>query len=306
MAGRYSEISSIHPKTHSAITATEVAQIKKPKHEVKDEVDTSHDDQLTATLAAQNKEFFRYRDLCEKQLGKKELIAILEKNKQSVPEGTYAILDAIADLLTFGALERCTECPEGGQLVFNKSTYVCTGNVSEWVKCDNVVREPKRRVCRIPKHLSEAHKFLAGKLRVQARAVRFVPSTVAAAAAVKKEEGLAEGPKIKRERPPLYNMEFAVIGRLETVQRAALKTSIEKLGGKLVSKVHGQLAAVVASEKEVEKMSEKMLEIKALGVQVVCETFVTELQGKNTIEYIKTQSICDWGTDVSNLGEFFE
>lgn len=274
-----------------------MAQIKKPKLEVKDEVDAGHDAQLDATLAAQNKEFFRFRDQCEKHLSKKELIAILVKNKQTVPEGTYAILDAIADLLTFGALAPCTECPHG-QLVFSKSTYVCTGDATEWLKCDNVVREPKRSVCRIPKDLADSHRFLAGKMRVQARAVRFVPSTVSAAAAVKKEEALVEGPKIKRERPPLYNLEFAVIGRL-TGPRAELKAAIEKLGGRLVTKTHARLAAVVASEKEVEKMSEKMQEMKGFGVQVIRETFVTELAGKNAIEYIQTQSICDWGTDVS-------
>lgn len=293
---------------NSPQTAAQVATaVKKPKLEagaVKDEqVDGGADAALEATLAAQNKEFFRFRDLCEKHLTKKDLAALLERNRQQLPEGTYKMLDACADLLCFGALARCTECGGGGQLVFSKSAYVCTGSVSEWVKCDNVVREPKRTVAKVPKHLADQHAFLAAKLRVQARAVRYVAPTVATATTaslggLKKEEASAEGPRIKRQRPALYNLEFAVVGRLSGA-RPALKAAIERLGGKLVSKVHEHLAAVIASEKEVEKMSEKMTEVKSWGVHVVKETFVDELEeGKTGIDYIKEHAICDWGTDV--------
>lgn len=281
--------------THRAVTVDAVAAIKKPKVEVKDEVDTAHDAQLTATLAAQSKELFKYRDQCEKELGKKEMIAILQYNKQDIPEGAYLILDAIADLLTFGALIRCTTCNDG-QFVFNKSGYICTGNISEWLKCESIVREPPRRAARVPQHLSKAHPFLAHPFKVQARAMRYVPPTVSSLA-VKKEEALT-GPKIVRERPPLENMEFAVVGRVSRL-RADLKEAIQRLGGKLVTSVHAKLAAVVATEKAVEQMSDKMVEVKTLGIQVLRDTFVEELGKTNVIEFIKTQSICDWGTDVS-------
>lgn len=280
----------------SPVTATEVAQIKKAKVEIKDEVDAAHDTQLEKTLAVQNKEFFKNRDACEKSLTKTELSSLLQKNKQDVPAGSYLILEAVADLLTFGALERCPTCK--GQFVFNKSSYMCDGNLSEWVKCENIVREPPRQVCRIPKALLEKYKFLDRKYKVQTRAVRFVAPT-AVFAAVKKEEDLTDGPKIQRERPKLHNMEFAVIGRIDG--RTELKEAIQKLGGKLVTRVHEKLTAVVSTEKEVEKMSEKMEEVKSLGIQVLRPSFVEELDKMGAIEYIKTKTICDWGTDVSLL-----
>lgn len=281
-----------------SVTANDVS--KKPKIEIKDEIDAGYEKKLEKTLAQQNKQFFHFRDQCERILKKKDMLAILEHNNQTVPEGTHGILDALADLLTFGALERCKEC--GGQLVFCKSNYVCTGDKSEWLKCANVVREPPRTVCRIPKHLAEAHKLLAGKLKVQVRAVRFVmPTSIAptsSSISVKKEEELA-GPKVARERPPLYNMEFVAIARLEGSQRAELKKSIQQLGGKLVSKMHAQLAAVLATEKDVEKMSDRMIEAKQMNIQVLRLSFVEEIGKEPTLDYIRTKSICDWGSDVS-------
>lgn len=278
-----------------SVAANDVS--KKAKTEIKDEIDAGYEKKLEKTLAQQNKQFFHYRDGCERILSKKDMLAILEHNKQTVPEGTHGILDALADLLTFGALERCAEC--GGQLVFCKSNYVCTGDKSEWLKCANVVREPPRTVCRIPKHLAEAHKLLAGKLKVQARAVRYVmPTTIASTSSmsVKKEDELA-GPKVTRERPPLYNMEFVAI--VQSKLRSELKQSIQKLGGKLVTKMHDKLAAVLATEKDVEKMSEKITEAKEMNIQVVRLSFFEELGKESAIDYIRTKSICDWGSDVS-------
>lgn len=93
-------------------------------------------------------------------------------------------------------------------------------------------------------------------------------------------------------------MEFFVIGKT-TQLRPALKEAIQKLGGKLSTKLHDKLAAVISNAKEVERMNEKMLEAKQMGIQVIKETFVDELDKSGAIEYIKTKSICDWGSDVS-------
>lgn len=93
-------------------------------------------------------------------------------------------------------------------------------------------------------------------------------------------------------------MEFCVIGKLER-SKDEIKSKIEKLGGKLVSSVHEKLAAVISTENEVEKMNDKMEKAKTFGIQVVPVKFLDEVKGDNAIKYIKTQSICDWGTDVS-------
>lgn len=92
-------------------------------------------------------------------------------------------------------------------------------------------------------------------------------------------------------------MEFFVIGK--TAQsRADLKNAIQQLGGKLSTKLHDKLAAVISSEKEVERMNEKMKEAKSMGIQVITEDFMDKLDKAGAVEYIKSKSICDWGSDV--------
>lgn len=93
-------------------------------------------------------------------------------------------------------------------------------------------------------------------------------------------------------------MEFALIGKLDRAKEE-IKSKIEKHGGKLVSSVHEKTAAVISTEIEVKKMSEKMEKAKTLGIQVVTLKFLDEIKNGDVIKYIKTQSICDWGTDVS-------
>lgn len=92
-------------------------------------------------------------------------------------------------------------------------------------------------------------------------------------------------------------MEFGLIGKFDR-SRDEIKSTIEKLGGKLVSSVHEKMAAVISNESEVEKMNEKMQKAKSYGIQVVSLKFLDDVKTGNAIKYIKTQSLCDWGTDV--------
>ena len=85
-----------------------------------------------------------------------------------------------------------------------------------------------------------------------------------------------------------------------------LKVAIEKLGGKLGKKIHNKLAAIISTEKEVEKMSSKMKDAETYGIQVICEDFFDKIASEKmsqeaVIEYIKEKSICIWGTDVSRI-----
>lgn len=105
-------------------------------------------------------------------------------------------------------------------------------------------------------------------------------------------------PKVQRDKPPLYKMEFSLIGKLDR-SKDEIKKHIEKLGGKLVTSVHDKMAAVISNEDEVEKMNEKMQKAKSFGIQVVPLKFLDEVKTVNALKYIKSQSICDWGSDVS-------
>lgn len=98
------------------------------------------------------------------------------------------MLDATADLLTFGALQPCPKC--GGQYIFNKSNYICSGNLTEWVKCEDINKEPPRVACRIPSALSTEHSFLSKSFKVKVRAVKYTPPTVSAF--VKKKRTLSK------------------------------------------------------------------------------------------------------------------
>lgn len=93
-------------------------------------------------------------------------------------------------------------------------------------------------------------------------------------------------------------MEFAIIGKTKT-SKNEIKIFVEKYGGKLTSTIHEKLTAVISTENEIEKMNKKMEDIKNWGIQVMPEDFLENVAKGNVVDYIKTNSICDWGTDVS-------
>lgn len=96
-------------------------------------------------------------------------------------------------------------------------------------------------------------------------------------------------------------MEVVCLGSLIS-KREAMKPIIEKMGGKLVTKIHPKTIVVLSTETEVEKMSKRMLQAKENDIQVCEERFLNDIKnGSNgdTLEYIKNNSICDWGSDVS-------
>lgn len=86
--------------------------------------------------------------------------------------GYTQILDAVAELLTFGALKKCTGC--GGQLVFSKTGYICTGNVSEWARCEYFTKKPARMPCTVPSGLKSC--FADRQIKLQTRAIRKIES----------------------------------------------------------------------------------------------------------------------------------
>ncbi|KFB53220.1 AGAP003230-PA-like protein [Anopheles sinensis] len=276
---------------------TEDVPAKKIKEEVKDEVDKAKDDAEEKQLAEQQEAFYKIRDtLKSSRVTKLELTKILQHNKQDVPESTDEALDRVCDIMLFGALERCQKC--GGQYVLQKSAYVCIGNLTDWVKCLNEEKAPPRKATIIPAVLKKHYSFLKDyKSVVKDRMIRYVPpSTSAVPKTVVKEETLPTEPKVKREKPPLYNLEFFICGKTPTPQDQ-LKLKIQKLGGKVVKYIASHTAAIISTPREVEKMGYRMLEAKQLQIQVVPEEFIECAQAGNALSYIVSQSICDWGSD---------
>uniref|UniRef100_A0A182XE12 Poly [ADP-ribose] polymerase n=1 Tax=Anopheles quadriannulatus TaxID=34691 RepID=A0A182XE12_ANOQN len=279
-----------------AIKAEDVPA-KKVKEEVKDEVDKAADATEEKKIAEQQKAYYAIRDKL-KSLGvkKSELIEILSLNKQDIPEGNDPVLDRVCDTLLFGALERCSKC--GGQYAFQKSAYVCQGDLSAWVKCMNTEKAPPRKKTKIPEELKSVYSFLKRyKSVVSDRVVRYVPPSVnTVMKGVKKEEELPSEPKIKREKPPLYDMEFVILGKTAT-PKDQLKLKIQKLGGKVATKIASHTAAIISTPEEVERLGSRMAEAKELQIQVVPEDFLEDVVGGGAISFITSRSICDWGSD---------
>lgn len=169
------------------VKESDAPQIKKLKSEVKDEVDRAADAELAKKVSKQNKKFHKNRDLL-KDLRPKELKWILEKNKQivAVGMGEQVLRDACADIMTFGALKRCEKC--NGQFVFNKSNYICSGELSEWVKCEATTTTPVRSECKMPSDLVTEYPQLQKNYSVEVRALRYVPPSTPVFKVKKEEE----------------------------------------------------------------------------------------------------------------------
>lgn len=124
-------------------------------------------------MKKQNKKMFYYRDQLQRQLKKNELQDLLESNGQEVCSGVDSMLDRLSDVLTFGALEPCPEC-KSGQLVYRSGVgYQCTGNISEWTKCQFRTLEPKRKPFVVPKSYKQEFDFL--KLHTYKPQTRIMP-----------------------------------------------------------------------------------------------------------------------------------
>lgn len=71
------------------------------------------------------------------------------------------------------------------------------------------------------------------------------------------------------------------------------------MGGKVVSVIHEELAAVISNQQEVQRMGQQIKMAKQHSIPVVPEDFLTEvLKGTDPIFYIISESLCDWGGDV--------
>ena len=91
-------------------------------------------------------------------------------------------------------------------------------------------------------------------------------------------------------------MEFVILGKT-TKSKDELKKEIQRLGGKLITRISDKLAAVISTPEEVEKMGKRMEEVKKSDIQVVSEDFLEEAKDGDAIALISKKSICSWGSD---------
>nr|XP_034188082.1 poly [ADP-ribose] polymerase [Osmia lignaria] len=264
--------------------------IKKVKNETQDAEEEEE-------MKEQNQEIFKIKDILS-PIKKLDLIAMLEKNEQQIPEGVPAIIDRLADAIYFGALKPCTKC--NGQLAYTSGIgYKCTGNLTEWTKCEYVTQDPKRKKFVIPANLKEPYPGLKSlKCKVRKRLIKLaVPST---STSVKKDD-VDSGVKIEAKPKPLKHMQFVIIGRTER-NKDSLKKDIMLLGGDVTSKIHEHVAAIISNQQEIEKMNKKIEEAKKFNIQVITEDFIEEAKEyiMPAITLIQKKTISSWGGNLSN------
>lgn len=267
---------------------------KKLKAEPKDEVDSAADKALEENIKKQSKQLFKIRDKLQALCSKVQLQNILFANKSGMAEGLEGLLDRCADILTFGALAKCQKCKKG-DMMFSKYGYTCNGMLDEWSACLNFTDKPLRLKCKIPSELKKEKDdfFSKYKSKVEDRAVR--PNTVVAAK-VDKSAGEVREAKVSRQREPLYKMHVVAIGNL-SIPKAELKQQIERMGGKLVTKLQEKIAFVISNKDEIEKMNQRMMEVESLRIHVVGESFLEAIakgSPTETVEKMKTMLICNW------------
>lgn len=276
--------------------ANVVSDAKKIKMEHKNETEVKHELEEDKLMIKQSKKFHSHKDNL-RMLKKSELSQLLVHNRQEVPEGFDAIIEAAADMLTWGRLEPCDKCC--GQYKLGKNNYICTGNVSEWAKCLQTKTDPPRIKVSVPEELKNKHDFLSNyKSAVSNRIFQYAPPTTSSYL-IKKEEGEASGPRVERDKPKLYDYELVILGNTKK-SKESLTTTIVKLGGAVKTKIHSGTFAVVSTEEEVEKMSKRMQDVKEHGIHVVKEDFLKKVvDATDVIALLNKENICDWQTDPS-------
>ncbi|XP_039968527.1 poly [ADP-ribose] polymerase isoform X2 [Bactrocera neohumeralis] len=188
-----------------AIDAGSACNIKK----VKIEPDVKIEEEImNKQIENQSKRLFKLRDLVVNQMHKKDIIYLLEYNNQKPANGdSERMLNQLADMLTFGSLLPCPQC-KSCEILFSKSGYLCNGQLTEWTKCSNILKNPERKPCKVPKSLKEKYAFLSEiKNKTEHRIVKYNPPSIAVVS--KNKNG-------KTENEPTKYWVFRSWGRIGT------------------------------------------------------------------------------------------
>lgn len=220
------------------------SQAKKLKAEPVSKKEAEALSKLEKKVEKQGKQLYKVIDAIKKITTKTDLQNILFVNNSGMVVGENALLERCGDFLTFGALEKCPTCLKG-DLIFGRGGYTCNGNIDDWTPCTHYEEKPARRECKIPKELKNAKVetfFSKYKPKVEDRAV--LPRPPEVQIKIKKGEGGEREWKVQRGKEPLYGMHLVVLGKTE-IDKKLIKQQIEKMGGRLVTKLQDKIAAVI-------------------------------------------------------------
>ncbi|XP_072356323.1 poly [ADP-ribose] polymerase 1 [Scyliorhinus torazame] len=243
-------------------------------------------------LKDQSQLIWSIKDELKKCCSTSDLRELLIANKQEVPSGEAAILDQVSDGMLFGSLLPCEECK--GQMQLKGDAYSCTGNITAWTKCRASTQAPNRKDWVMPKEFHEIPFLKKFKFKRQVRIFPPTPPAASTENSVSVDSGVASAPA----GLPLANMKVLLLGKL-TKRKDELKSLVEESGGKITGTTN-KAKLCISSQKELDKMTKKMEEVKEANVRVVCEDFLDDLQsGKGLQELLSVHGISPWGAEVA-------
>ena len=256
-------------------------------------------------LKQQSDLLFKYQKLAE-SMKKSDLIELLEYNKLGVPESNSSKYERLADAMTFGVPENCPECKKG-QLVFRTSGYICTGNITEWTKCEyQTTEDPKRKPFKIPKDLIETYDELKSyKFKERVRVFNPIlkeavekASTSASTSASNSNAVLPKKETNGSSALSLNGYKIASIGKLKT-SKTKLKPLLKKFGAVLVDTIDRTTLCVVSTKAEVDKESPQIIEAKELNIPIVSEEFLKGIEnGSEPIQAISLNRLDNFEIDI--------
>ncbi|XP_055492366.1 poly [ADP-ribose] polymerase 1 [Leucoraja erinacea] len=240
-------------------------------------------------LKEQSQLIWGIKDSLKKSCSTNDLRELLIANGQEIPSGESAIVDRVSDGMAFGALQPCGQCQ--GQMVLKDDAYTCTGNITAWTKCSFTTQSPQCKDWITPKEFHCVAYLKKFKFKRQGRI--FPPEPPAADC----RPGDTDTPSAAAG-PPLTNLKVLLVGKLSK-NKEELKSLVEEMGGKTTTSAN-KAQLCVSSQKEVDKMSKKMEEVKAASVRVVSEDFLLDLRsGKGLPDLLSAHAISPWGAEVS-------
>ncbi|XP_054714565.1 poly [ADP-ribose] polymerase 1-like [Uloborus diversus] len=228
----------------------------------------------------QNQLLYDMRDKLKANLKKKHMLELLEFNKQHISTGESNLLDNLADCMVFGALKNCPECQDGTPR-FKNDAYRCSGNLTEWTKCQYVSKYPERKLFKVPEEMKEEFEFLK-KYKCVIKE-RMFPEVVE----VNNKKGL-----------PLENFKVAVFGKFKGVPKSIIIKKVEELGATIQSKVTATVNVCISTEDEVNKNGSHVTKAAINKIHIVSPNFIEDIKkGATPAIAIKENLLCTWGDD---------
>ena len=101
-------------------------------------------------------------------------------------------------------------------------------------------------------------------------------------------------------KQPLFNMEFFIVGATK-LPRQDIERKIHAMGGKMATRIHADLAAVISNAEVVETGEGTIREAFIHRIQVVSDAFLDEVLDNDPIKVIDRNNLSKYGKNVRSF-----